>query len=101
MADFHKSVTAFPANLRGKEQAIPAGYLHENKETAGIAGIETNPKKFWKKFFACALRDCARPKNNMAGCYPRYPRRTRVFNNLSCGDRFGYIPAAWEERKYE
>jgi hypothetical protein len=38
MAETDKPIPAIPADLRGKEMPIPAGYLHENKETAGIAG---------------------------------------------------------------
>ena len=83
MPDFHKAIPAIPADLRGKETAIPAAYLHENKETAGIAGIETNPKKFWKRILAHGLRDCARPKNKRAGCHPRFARRDSCFQGLN------------------
>jgi len=62
MADFRNAIPAFPAYLRGKETAIPAGYLHEKKETAGIAGIETNPKKVWGIYFVHARTRFARTR---------------------------------------
>ena len=49
MAETDKAVPAIPADLRGKEKAIPAGYLHKSKETAGIAGIKTNPETCGRK----------------------------------------------------
>jgi hypothetical protein len=42
MVDNSMAIPAIPADLRGKEIAIPAGYLHESKETAGI-GSGNNP----------------------------------------------------------
>lgn len=39
MAETDQAIPAIPAYLRGKKTPIPAGYLTENKRTAGIAGI--------------------------------------------------------------
>jgi phage terminase large subunit GpA-like protein len=89
MADTNMAIRAIPAELRGKETAIPAGYLHESKETAGIAGIETNPDTRGEKNLVCHMRLHALEKEN-AGCYPRFPRRVCVFKHLACGDRMGH-----------
>lgn len=81
---------AIPANLRGKETAIPAGYLFENKKTAGIAGIRPNPYAPGEIHFAWyvhAARITRTPGIVRAGSYPRFPRRMRVFMELDCGDR--------------
>jgi hypothetical protein len=73
MADFRNAIPAFPADLRGKETAIPAGYLHENKETAGKAGIETNPKEFWEFISRMHARDCAHPYIKGPAAIPAIP----------------------------
>ena len=57
-----KPIPAIPADLRGKEMSIPAAYLHENKQTAGKAGIETNPKKVWGIYFVHARTRFARTR---------------------------------------
>ena len=86
MADTSMTIRTIPADLRGKEMAIPAGYLHESKETAGIAGIETNPNTRGRKHHVCHTRLHALEIESV-GCYPRFPRRARVFKHLTCGDR--------------
>ena len=91
MADTSMTIRTIPADLRGKEIAIPAGYLHENKQTAGIAGIETNPSMCGRRNHVCHMRLHAL-ENERAGCYPRFPRRVRVFKHLTCGDRSGRPP---------
>jgi hypothetical protein len=63
MADFRNAIPAFPADLRGKETAIPAGYLRENKKTAGIAGIETNPQEVLGILFRACPHAIARARN--------------------------------------
>ena len=79
-----------PADLRGKEKAIPAGYLLENKKTAGIAGIRPNPYApgrmniAWHVSITCITNT---PGIGWTGSYPRFPRRVRVFMELGCGDR--------------
>ena len=81
---------AIPADLRGKEMAIPAGYLFENKKTAGIAGIRPNPYVPDGMNIAWHVR-IARITHTLGigwtGSYPRFPRRVRVFMELGCGDR--------------
>ena len=56
MVDSSMAIPAIPADLRGKEMAIPAGYLHESKETAGKAGIETNPSMCGRNNYVCHMR---------------------------------------------
>ena len=79
-----------PADLRGKEMAIPAGYLFENTKTAGIAGIRPNPYAPGRTNIAWHVH-VARITNALGigrtGSYPRFPRRVRVFMKLGCGDR--------------
>jgi len=86
MVDNDMAIHAIPADLRGKEMAIPAGYLHESKGTAGIAGIETNPNMCGRKNHVCHMRLHALEVERV-GSYPRFPRSARVFKHLTCGDR--------------
>lgn len=81
---------AIPAKLRGKETVIPAGYVFENKTTAGIAGIKPKPYASGDMNFVwrvCAARVIDMLRFVWAGSYPRFPRRARVFMALGCGDR--------------
>ena len=86
MTDSSMAIPAIPADLRGKEMAIPAGYLHESKGTAGIAGIETNPNMCGRKNHVCHMRLHALEIESV-GSYPRFHRRASVFKHLTCGDR--------------
>lgn len=88
MADFHKAIPAIPADLRGQEMPIPAGYLYGNKESAGIAGIGSGTFTREGTNLVCHMRLHA-PEQESAGFYPRFPRRPCVFNYLTCGDRLG------------
>jgi hypothetical protein len=100
MVDSSMAIPAIPADLRGKEIAIPAGYLHESKETAGIAGIETNPSMCGKKNHVCHMRLHALEIESV-GFYPRFPRSARVFKHLTCGDRIRKQSPSCEIHKME
>jgi|ERR1035438_528688 hypothetical protein len=86
MADTNMAIPAIPADLRGKEKPIPAGYLHETKGSAGIAGIRTNTNTREGKYVMSHMRVCTWEIRSTGG-YPRYPRRVIVFKHLTCGDR--------------
>jgi hypothetical protein len=81
MAEF----AAIPADLRGKGKPIPAGYPHENKGSAGIAGIRTNTNMRGEKYVMSHMRVRTWEIQSIGG-YPRYPRRVIVFMHLTCGD---------------
>jgi hypothetical protein len=98
MAETDKPIPAIPADLRGKEMSIPAGYLHENKQTAGIAGIGPNPYICAGIRFMCDARLHALEIESVGG-YPRYPRRVRVFKHLTCGDRIRKLSPSCEIHK--
>ena len=100
MVDTSMAIPAIPADLRGKEKPIPAGYLHETKETAGIAGIETNPNTRRRKNHVCHMRLHALESKSV-GCYPRFPRSARVFKHLTCGDRIRKQSPSCEIHKME
>ena len=78
MADTNIAIPAIPADLRGKEKPIPAGYLHETKGSAGIAGIRTNTNTREEKYAMSHMRVCTWEIRSTGG-YPRYPRRVIVF----------------------
>ena len=80
MTDSSMAIPAIPADLRGKEMAIPAGYLHESKGTAGIAGIGSGTFTREEENLGWPMRLHAL-ENERAGPYPRYPRRVRVFKH--------------------
>ena len=92
MVDTSMAIPAIPADLRGKEMAIPAGYLFENKKTAGIAGIRTNTNMRGEKYVMSHMRVRTWEIQSIGG-YPRFPRRVRVFKHLTCGDRPGQAAA--------
>ena len=100
MFDTSMAIPAIPADLRGKEMAIPAGYLHESKETAGIAGIETNPGMCERNNHVCHMRLHALEVVSV-GSYPRFPRRACVFKRLTCGDRIWKRSPSCEVHKME
>lgn len=88
MAEFD----AIPADLRGNEKPIPAGYPHETKGSAGIAGIGTNPYTRGEKYVMSHMRVRTWEIQSIGG-YPRFPRRVIVFTRLTCGDRPGQAAA--------
>jgi hypothetical protein len=100
MTDSSMAIPAIPADLRGKEMAIPAGYLHESKGTAGIAGIETNPNMCGRKNHVCHMRLHALEIESV-GSYPRFHRRASVFKHLTCGDRIRKQSPSCEIHKME
>lgn len=92
MPEIYTPIPAIPADLRGKEMSIPAGYLDENKQTAGKAGIEPNSNMCAGNRFMCDARLHALECGGV-GSYPRFPRRARVFKHLGCGDRWSTAAA--------
>ena len=91
MAEFE----AIPADLRGKEEPIPAGYPLETKGSAGIAGIATNPNMRGEKYVMMLMRVRTWEIQSVGG-YPRFPRRVRVFKHLTCGDSM--VPSQAESK---
>jgi hypothetical protein len=78
---------AIPANLRGKEMAIPASYLFENTRTAGIRPNPYAPGDMNFAWHVHVARITYTPGIAWTASYPRFPRRVRVFMELGCGDR--------------
>ena len=69
---------SIPADLRGKEEAIPAGYVDENTGTAGKAGIASNGNA-WGKLFLCGTRErYAYAHSDGLGAIPAIPADSLV-----------------------
>ena len=79
---------SIPADLRGKEEAIPAGYVDENTGTAGKAGIASNGNA-WGKLFLCRPRErCVYAHSDGLGAIPAIPADSLVSITYAAGIGF-------------